>query len=166
MMDLNQKRENQLKLKTYKENIDLKQRSILKLEENIGKWDNLNKIQTGNTGGMTNNQLKKGAYDAAVDLNMKTDLHQDLIHDIGKNLYEANDNLGVITVEVKNQGDQIDRIHNNVGLTQKTIGRTDKRISSMNRRIYCHKLLLNMLIVVLFLATLTVLIVKLTRKVK
>ena len=96
---------------------------------------------------------------------MKTDLHQDLIHDIGKNLYEANDNLGVITVEVKNQGDQIDRIHNNVGLTQNTIGRTDKRISSMNRRIYCHKLLLNILIVVLFLATLTVLIVKLTRKV-
>ena len=39
MMDSNQRRENQLKLKTAKENIDLKQKSILKLAQHISKCD-------------------------------------------------------------------------------------------------------------------------------
>lgn len=164
LMDQDSKRETTLKLKDIKEENQIKQNKVAKLEEKLNSLDNLQKIQTGNTQGMTKEQINKSTRDAAIDLNMRTDLHQELITNIGKNLYDARDNLNTVSVEVNKQDEQIDRIHENVGETQNVVGRTDKRITGMNRRVFCHKFLLNLLALILFSAIITVLIIKLTRK--
>lgn len=163
MMNPDSKRENTYKLKSAKDDLIIKTAKVQKLEEKLSGMDNLRKIQQGNTLGMSQEEITKSTRDAAIDLNLKTDLHQDLINEIGKNLYSARDNLNTITVEVNKQDEQIDRIHGNVGDTQKVLGRTDKRISSMNRRVYCHKLLLNLLSFVLFISILVLLIIKLLK---
>lgn len=116
-MDFDTKREVTLKLKEVKEENNIKQSKLAKLEEKINAQDNLQKIQKGNTQGMNREQINTATRDAAIDLNLKTDLQQDLITNIGRNLYDARGNLVAVSMEVNSQGEQIDRIHGNVGET-------------------------------------------------
>ena len=163
MMDPDSKREVQSKLRTCKDELERRKKEITKFEDRLTSEANLKKIQSGNTQGMSREQISQSTRDAAVDLNKKTDMQQDLINQIGTNLYTARDNMQVVTVEIDKQGEQIDRIHKNVGDTEKIVGRTDKRITGMNRRTYCHKVLLYLLMFVLFVAIIVMLIVKLIK---
>jgi len=124
----------------------------------------MNKIKDGDTQNLTSKQVYEATKGAAIDLNMKSDMNQELIDNIGKNLYTANDNLKVVSVEVKRQDGQIDKITKDVADTGVIIGKTDKRISGMNRRTCMHKCLLHTLIILLILAIVVILIVKLTKK--
>ena len=160
MMDPNTKRETLNKLKTIKEDQELKNRKHKQLIDKTEQSRNLKKIQSGNLDGMSREQISTSTKDAVLDLNMKTDMQQELLNNIGKNLSEANNNLNIVATEVDKQGNQIDRIQDNVGETQKVVGRTDKRITGMNRRVYCHKLLLNVLAVLLAVAVLITFLVK------
>ena len=151
-------------LKIKKEESSIKQRNVDKMKLNMESNENLNKIKTGDTQGLSRQQINEATKGAAIDLNMRTDMNQELIGEIGKNLYTANDNLKLVSVEVNKQGTQIDKISGDVADTGKIVGRTGKRIDSMNRRTCCHKCLLHVLIVLLAVSCVVVLIVKLTRK--
>ena len=161
MMDQGTKRDTLNKIKTIKDDQQIKNRKCNQLSEKTEQSRNLKKIQSGNIDGMSKEQISKSTKDAVLDLNMKTDMQQELLNDIGKNLSEANNNLNIVGTEVDRQGNQIDRIQDNVGETQKVVGRTDKRITGMNRRVYCHKLLLNFLAILLAIAIIITFFVKL-----
>ena len=151
-------------LKIKKEECSIKQRNVDKMKQNMESNENLNKLKAGDSQGLTKQQINEATKGAAIDLNMRTDMNQELIGEIGKNLYTANDNLKFVSVEVNKQGTQIDKISGDVADTGKIVGRTGKRIDSMNRRTCCHKCLLHVLIVLLAVSCVVVLIVKLTRK--
>lgn len=121
------------------------------------------KLKDGSYKGMTQNQVQDATRYGAIEVNKKADMNQDLINEIGKNLYQANDNLKTVSVEVKKQDVQIDKISKDVGDTNKIIKRTDKRITGMSRRSCCIKFLLWLLIILLVIANLITLIVKLTK---
>lgn len=147
-------------MKTIKDDCAIKQKSFNKLEEKFKDRENLNKLKSGKTDGLSHGDIYKSTRDGVIDLNMKTDLQQDLLDNIGNNLYSAQANLENATLEVKRQGGQIDKISGDVAETGQTVKRTDKTITSMTRRAYCHKLMLNMLSVLLFIAIIIVLITK------
>ena len=150
-------------IKIKKEEISIKKRNIEKMKVNMESNENLKRIKSGETQGLNKEQITEATKVAAIDLNMRTDMNQELIGEIGKNLYTANDNLKFVSVEVNKQGTQIDKISGDVADTGKIVGRTGKRIDSMNRRTCCHKFLLHVLIVLLAVSCFVVAIVKLTK---
>jgi capsule polysaccharide export protein KpsE/RkpR len=115
----------------------------------------------GNT--KNNNFTNKDTREAVLDLHKQTDMHQDLLSDIGKDLTTANTNLQTIAGELDGQGQQIKRIHGNVQDTNVTVKRTDKLTNKMQTRAYCMKFLLHILAILLFIANITVLILKLVK---
>ena len=105
-------------------------------------------------------EASKATRNAILDLHKKTDYQGDLIDDIGKDLIETNRNLDNINLEVKKQGEQIVRVHGQVLQTGASVKRADKTIGVMSRRNSCHKLLLHILAVLLFVSIVTVFIIK------
>lgn len=162
-MDSYSKKEFLFTFKSAKDNNHIKQNKIDKLYKKIEDIDNYEALKSGNNN-LTSKQANNALKTAAININLKGEQEKDLIYSIGNNLYVANDNLNVIAVDVDKQGLQIDKISDDVGDTNKIINRTDKRISSMNRRIWCHKFLLNIMIVVLFIANIVILVLKLANK--
>lgn len=159
-----EKREYNMSFKPAKDNTNTRQRKIDNLKEKLDNMENMGRIKAGDTSGMTREQASKATKGAAIDLIVKGDQHEELIGQIGRNLYDANDNLNNVAIEVDKQGKQIDKIGDDVADTQKIVGRTDKRITGMNRRVWCHKFLLNVMIVILFMAIVAILVVKLVNK--
>lgn len=106
---------------------------------------------------------QKTTRDAVIDLHQKADYNQDLIHEIGKDLVCANNNLNNIVVEVKGQGEQLNRVHGNIQDTGVSIKRTDKLTNRMQTRAYCVKFLLHVLAFLMFVSIVVVLILKLTK---
>lgn len=163
-LDAFTKKEYNIRFKAVKDDFNIREKNVNRLEERINNNETMNKLKSGETTGVTKAQAYNAQRDAVLDLNLKGELHDELIGQIGKNLYEANDNLNVITQEVDKQGRQIDKISDDVHDTRKVLVRTDKRITSMNRRVWCHKFLLNLMIIFLIIAIGVVTIVKLTNK--
>ena len=162
-MDAFTKKEYALAFKTAKDNNNIKQNKLDKLSLKIENLDNYESLKTGNNN-LTSKQANNALKSAAININLKGEKEEELIGAIGKNLYEANDNLNIIAVDVDRQGIQIDKISDDVADTNKIVNRTDKRISGMNRRVWCHKFLLNIMIVVLFVANIIILVIKLVNK--
>ena len=162
------KKEYSFTFKTAKDNTNIRQRNIEKQLSKLENTENYDKIKSGNyndsNNKMSRNQANNALKAAAIEVNLKGDKEEELIGAIGKNLYEANDNLNIVAVDVDRQGAQIDKIGDDNADINKIVKLTDKRISSMNRRVWCHKLLLNIMIIVLFMANLIILILKLVRK--
>jgi len=122
----------------------------------------MNKL-ISNTGNVSKSDVKKLERDAIVDYDKNVDYQGELINEIGKDLNNANSNLTGIVKEVKAQGDTIVRIKDNVQDAGTSVKRADKNITIMQRRSYCQKLLLHVVVVMLFIANLTMLIYKLSK---
>jgi hypothetical protein len=71
--------------------------------------------------------------------------------------------LETITVDVKQQGDQIGRVQKDLKDTGVSVKRTDKKVTIMNRRNFWHKCLLHFLAVLLFVAIVAVVVWKATK---
>ena len=126
---------------------------------------NLNDLMTnGSKTNLTGAEINKTSRDAILDLHKHTDYQQELLHGIKGDLVDTRTNLKGMVVEVKTQGETLNRVQNNLQETNTVIKRTDKNITQMQRREFCHKLLLHILAFLLFLSIIVAIVYKLTRK--
>ena len=112
------------------------------------------------SGNASRGDVSKAARAAIIETHKKTDYQGDLIDAIGKDLIDTNNNLNYVNIEVKKQGEQIENIHKNVLDTGASVKKADKTIGVMSRRTFCQKILLHILAILLFVAIITVFIIK------
>jgi len=118
----------------------------------------------GSNSNLTSAEINRTSRDAILDLHKQTDYQDELLKEIKNDVVYTKTNLKVMVVEVKQQGETLNRVQNNLQETNTVIKRTDKNITQMQRREFWHKLLLHILAFLLFVAIIVAVIYKLTRK--
>jgi hypothetical protein len=121
-------------------------------------------MTNGSKTNLTAGEINKTNREAILDLHKNTDYQQELLHGIKSDMVDTRTNLKGIVVEVKQQGETLNRVKNNLQETNTVIKRTDKNITQMQKREFCHKLLLHILALLLFVSIIVAIIYKLTRK--
>jgi len=121
-------------------------------------------MTNGSKTNLTSGEINKTNREAILDLHKSTDYQQELLHGIKSDMVDTRTNLKGIVVEVKQQGETLNRVQNNLQETNTVIKRTDKNITQMQKREFCHKLLLHILAFLLFISIIAAVIFKLTRK--
>ena len=89
-----------------------------------------------------------------TDLHKETDIQGDIIMGIKTDVIDANRNLQNVGVELNQQGEVIQRIKEGVDDATGGVKKSDKIINEMNRRNYCIKFLMHLVIVLLALGIL------------
>ena len=102
-------------------------------------------------GKLTGVERKKAQRDMALDQVKEVDEQGLMLNSIHDNVKGANVNLTNMNVEVKKQGEQIDRIGDKVITIDKSVKKTGETMGEIERRNCCRKCSLVMGIIVLFL---------------
>ena len=144
---------------TIREQYENRRKDVFKCEEKLLESQKVKDLLRNGTNS-SKSDVSKATRNAIIDSHKRTDYQGDLIDAIGKDLIETNNNLNHVNVEVKKQGEQIENIHKNVLETGASVKKADKTIGVMSRRNICHKILLHFLAVLLFIAIITVFIIK------
>lgn len=121
-------------------------------------------MANGSNSNLTKAEISKTSRDAILDLHKQTDYQQELLYGIKNDILDTRTNLKGMVVEVKKQGETLDRVQGNLQETHTVIKRTDKNITRMQRREFIHKLLLHILAILLFISIIIAIIYKATRK--
>lgn len=149
------------RLKLIQSDYEVKKSTVNKLDEQQTRKENLAKFTSGQLYGQ---DAKMAERDMIFDLHKDTDYQGDIINEIGNDIKETNSNLKEAGVAVKQQGEEIERIHVGVNEATGTVKKTDLRMNEMNRRTYCSKVLLNILVLLLFIIDVGFLVYKLMKK--
>lgn len=149
------------RLKMIQSDYNLKRVQINKLDDQQKRKENFAKFSTGQLHGQ---EARKAERDMVVDLHKETDEQGLIVKEIGNDMKETVGNLKEAGIAVKEQDQQIGRIHYGVNEATGTVLRTDKRINEMNRRNYCLKVMLHLLVLLLFVIDIGFLIYKLIKK--
>jgi len=148
-----------------KSDFDLRNTAINRIEEKLRHNKNLNDLMVNGTNtSLSKNQINQTSREAILDLHKQTDYQQELLHGIKNDMVDTRTNLKGMVVEVKQQGETLNRVQNNLLDTNNVIKRTDKTMTQMQRREFCHKLLLHILAILLFISIIVAIIYKLNRK--
>jgi hypothetical protein len=102
-------------------------------------------------GKLTGVERKKAQRDMALDQVKEVDEQGLMLNSIHDNVKGANVNLTNMNIEVKKQGEQIDRIGDKVITIDKSVKKTGETMGEIERRNCCRKCSLVMGIIVLFL---------------
>ena len=102
-------------------------------------------------GKLTGVERKKAQRDMALDQVKEVEEQGLMLNSIHDNVKGANVNLTNMNVEVKKQGEQIDRIGDKVITIDKSVKKTGETMGEIERRNCCRKCSLVMGIIVLFL---------------
>lgn len=102
-------------------------------------------------GKLTGVERKKAQRDMALDQVKEVDEQGLMLNSIHDNVKGANENLTNMNVEVKKQGEQIDRIGDKVITIDQSVKKTGETMGEIERRNCCRKCSLVMGIIVLFL---------------
>lgn len=137
--------------------------SINRMEEKLNQNRNMNNLMYGDKSNMSKKEINATTRDAILDLHKETDFQQEILGDIKNDLLDTRTNMKGMVVEVKKQGETLDRVQGNLQETNTVIKRTDKNITRMQRREFIHKLLMYILNVLLFISIIVAIIYKLTR---
>jgi hypothetical protein len=138
--------------------------SINRMEEKLIQNKNMNNLISGDKGNLSKREINVTTRDAILDLHKQTDFQQDLLGEIKNDLLDTRANMKGMVVEVKKQGETLDRVQNNLLETNTVIKRTDKNITLMQRREIIHKFLMYILNILLFISIIIAIIYKLTKK--
>ena len=87
-----------------------------------------------------------------LEQHKETDYHGNIINSIASNIKDTNRNLEGINTELKNQGDQMNRIHDHAMNANTQVMQTEKIMTKMERRQKCMKIIGGIAVVVLGLA--------------
>lgn len=123
-----------------------------------------NLVNNGSNANLTATEINKTNREAILDLHKNTDYQQELLYGIKNDMVDTRTNLKGMVVEVKQQGETLNRVQGNLQETNTVIKRTDKNITQMQKREFCHKLLLHALAFLLLISIIVAIIYKLTRK--
>ena len=102
-------------------------------------------------GKLTGVERKKAQRDMALDQVKEVEEQGLMLNSIHDNVKGANENLTNMNIEVKKQGEQIDRIGDKVITIDKSVKKTGETMGEIERRNCCRKCSLVMGIIVLFL---------------
>ena len=93
-------------------------------------------------GKLTGVERKKAQRDMAIDQVKEVDEQGLMLNSIHNNVKDANKNLENINVELKQQGEQIDRIGDKVITIDQSVKKTGQTMGEMERRNCCRKFIL------------------------
>ena len=124
------------KLNQYKSDLEIAKN---KLNEKKNKWKTAYNIELLKEGKLTGADKIKTERDMIMDQHKETDYQGDIIGSIATNIKGANRNLEGINEELKNQGDQMNRIHDHAMNAETEVKQTEKIMTKMERRQKCMK---------------------------
>ena len=145
------------KLKSYGKEFDLLKKNINQLLDEHKKTQNLSKLRAGE---LTGYERTKAERDFAVNLHKEVDQQGDIIKDIGKDIRNANANLGEIAVNVDAQGKQILRMNDTVQDGQRNVIKTNKLTKSMLTKEKCTKCILWFTNILIFISIIAIIGIK------
>ena len=126
------------KLNQYKSDLEIAKN---KLNEKKNKWKTAYNIELLKEGKLTGADKIKTERDMIMDQHKETDYQGDIIGSIATNIKGTNRNLEGINEELKNQGDQMNRIHDHAMNAETEVKQTEKIMTKMERRQKCMKII-------------------------
>ena len=139
------------KLTSLRKDYEIAKKKVNLFDEKVTRDVNKNKLMAGELHGV---QRQKAERDMITDLHKETDIQGDIIMGIKTDVIDANRNLQNVGVELNQQGEVIQRIKEGVDDATGSVKKSDKIINEMNRRNYCIKFLMHLVIVLLALGIL------------
>lgn len=107
------------------------------------------KIELLKSGELTGADKIKTERDMILDQHKETDYQGDMIDSIASNIKSANNNLVNINTELKNQGEQMNRIQDHVVNAESEVKQTEKIMTGMERRQKCMKIIGALAVIIL-----------------
>ena len=133
------------KLNQYKSDLEIAKN---KLNEKKNKWKTQYNIELLKEGKLTGADKIKTERHMILDQHKETDYQGNIIDNIASNIKDTNRNLEGINTELKEQGEQMNRIHDNAMQAETEVKQTEKIMTKMERRQKCMKVVGGMAIVV------------------
>lgn len=134
------------KIENARKDYDVRRKRVNEIDQVYTKKNNIDKLNQGELKGV---QKQQATRDYIIDIHKETDIQGDIVKDIHKDIRDANGNLQEIGTEVDNQGQTIIRIKEGVDTASGSVKKADKGINEMNRRNFCMKFLMHLVIVLL-----------------
>ena len=133
------------KLNQYRNDLDIA-RNKLNQKKNI--WKNAKNIELLKEGKLTGSDKIKTERDMLMGQHKETDYQGEIIDSIASNIKGANTNLVGINTELKNQGEQMNRIQDHALNAEAEVKQTEKIMTKMERRQKCMKIIGGLAVVV------------------
>ena len=133
------------KLSQYKSDLEIAKN---KLNEKKNTWKNAKNIELLKEGKLTGSDKIKTERDMLMGQHKETDYQGEIIDSIASNIKGANTNLVGINTELKNQGEQMNRIQDHALNAEAEVKQTEKIMTKMERRQKCMKIIGGLAVVV------------------
>ena len=111
-----------------------------KLNEKKNKWKTQYNIELLKEGRLTGADKIRTERDMILEQHKETDYQGNIIDSIASNVKDTNKNLEGINAELKDQGDQMNRIHDHAMSAETEVKQTEKIMTKMERRQKCMKI--------------------------
>ena len=105
-----------------------------KLNEKKNRWKTQYNIELLKEGKLTGADKFKTERDMILDQHKETDSQGGIVDSIASNIKDTNKNLEGINAELKNQGDQMNRIQDHAMGAESQVKQTEKIMTKMERR--------------------------------
>ena len=126
------------KLNQYKSDLEIAKN---KLNEKKNRWKTQYNIELLKEGKLTGADKIKTERSMILDQHKETDYQGNIINNIAANIKDTNRNLEGINTELKEQGEQMNRIHDTAMNAETEVKQTEKIMTKMERRQKCMKII-------------------------
>ena len=134
------------KVNQMKSDLEIILNLINRKKEAIKRKYNIELLKNGE---LTGADKIKTERDMIMDQHKETDFQGNMIDSIASNVKSANNNLVNINTELKNQGEQMNRIQDHVANAESEVKQTEKIMTRMERRQKCMKIVGGFAVVIL-----------------
>ncbi len=134
------------KVNQMKSDLEIILNLINRKKEAIKRKYNIELLKNGE---LTGADKIKTERDMIMDQHKETDFQGNMIDSIASNIKGANNNLVNINTELKNQGEQMNRIQDHVANAESEVKQTEKIMTRMERRQKCMKIVGGFAVVIL-----------------
>ena len=134
------------KVNQMKSDLEIILNLINRKKEAVKRKYNIELLKNGE---LTGADKIKTERDMIMDQHKETDFQGNVIDSIASNIKDANNNLGNMNTELKNQGDQMNRIQDHAANAESEVKQTEKIMNRMERRQKCMKVVGGIAVVIL-----------------
>ena len=126
------------KLSQYKSDLEIANN---KLNDKKNRWKTQYNIELLKEGKLTGADKIRTERDMILDQHKEVDFQGNIIDSIASNIKDTNRNLEGINTELKEQGEQMNRVQDHALNAESTVKQTDKIMTKMERRQKCMKVI-------------------------
>ena len=126
------------KLSQYRSDLEIAKN---KLNEKKNKWQTQYNMELLKEGKLSGADKIKTERDMILQQHKETDYQGEIINSIASNIKDSNRNLEGINNELKNQGEQMNRIHDHAMNANTQVKQTEKIMTKMESRQKCMKII-------------------------